>query len=178
METLKAINIRKSIRSFKDKQIRKEELQTILHAANKAPTPGPLHLTVIQDETLLEDINDTSKLAMLNSGNELLEARANTIGYEPLYGAPTLVIISAPEKTFGADTAACSATIMILAATDLGVGSCYTVSPTIGIDAAKSLKNKIDLPSGYEPQCAVLLGYSDNKDEYQAERSNSNIKYL
>ena len=41
METLEAINKRKSIRAYKDEQITKEELDTIIGVANKAPNASP-----------------------------------------------------------------------------------------------------------------------------------------
>ena len=58
METLEAINKRKSIRAYKDEQITKEELDTIIGVANKAPNAGPFQVSVIQNKEFLSEIND------------------------------------------------------------------------------------------------------------------------
>jgi nitroreductase len=49
-ETLKIIKQRRSIRSFKDKQIKEEELQAVLEAGMYAPNAGDQawHFTVVQ----------------------------------------------------------------------------------------------------------------------------------
>ena len=58
METLEAINKRKSIRAYKDEQITKEELDKIIGVANKAPNAGPFQVSVIQNKEFLSEIND------------------------------------------------------------------------------------------------------------------------
>lgn len=73
METLEAINKRKSIRAYKDEQITKEELDKIIGVANKAPNAGPFQVSVIQNKEFLSEINDKTKEFMLNS--EVLCAR-------------------------------------------------------------------------------------------------------
>ena len=49
METLEAINKRKSVRAYKDEQITEDELDTIVGVANKAPNAGPFQVSVIQE---------------------------------------------------------------------------------------------------------------------------------
>ena len=58
METLEAINKRKSVRAYKDEQITEDELDTIVGVANKAPNAGPFQVSVIQDKEFLSEIND------------------------------------------------------------------------------------------------------------------------
>ena len=136
METLEAINKRKSIRAYKDEQITKEELDTIIGVANKAPNAGPFQVSVIQNKEF-----------MLNSEG-FMRQRASIPGYEPLYGAPTLIVISAPEGPFSQINVSASATTMILAATDLGLATCYVVSP---IAILTQLKDKLNLPEDFIP---------------------------
>ena len=127
METLEAINKRKSIRAYKDEQIIKEELDTIVGVVNKAPNAEPFQVTVIQDKEFLDEINKKTKEFML-SCEGFMCGRASIPGYEPLYRAPILIVISAPEDPFIQINVAASATTMILAATDLGLATCYVVS--------------------------------------------------
>ena len=64
-ETLKIIKQRRSIRSFKDEQIKEEELQAVLEAGLYAPNAGDQawHFTVIQNKELLDRLNFAAKEA-------------------------------------------------------------------------------------------------------------------
>lgn len=176
METLDVINKRKSVRGYEDKQISKEELETIMDVANKAPNAGPLYFTVIQDRELISEINDKTKEFMLSSEGFMKE-RASIPGYEPLYGAPTLIIISSPDMPFAQINVACSATTMILAATDLGLGSCYVVSPIQTV--TEEFSDKLNLPEGFKPVSGVLIGYEAESDIPTPEKEEvDNITYI
>jgi nitroreductase len=175
METLDAINKRKSIRAYKDEQITKEELDAIVGVANKAPNAGPFQVTVIQDKEFLDEINKKTKEFMLSCEGFMRE-RASIPGYEPLYGAPTLIVVSAPEGPFTQINVAASATTMILAATDLGLATCYVVS---SMATLTQLKDKLDLPEGFEPVSGILVGYEAPSDIPSPEREiPDNINYI
>ena len=175
METLEAINKRKSIRAYKDEQITKEELDAIVGVANKAPNAGPFQVTVIQDKEFLDEINKKTKEFMLGCEGFMRE-RASIPGYEPLYGAPTLIVISAPEGPFTQINVAASATTMILAATDLGLATCYVVS---SMATLTQLKDKLNLPEGFEPVSGILVGYEAPSDIPSPEREiPDNINYM
>ncbi|MCC7553743.1 MAG: nitroreductase family protein [Methanobacteriaceae archaeon] len=178
METLETIKKRESIRGYENKEIEKEKLDIILEMSNKAPNAGPFQITVIQDRDILKELNDITKNFMLNSGNEFFEKRASTPGYEPLYGAPCLIIFSAPEEGFGQINCACSATTMILAATDLNLGTCYVVSPIIALSADNDITSKLNISDGFTPVCGVLVGYP-NGEGFPVERPQiDNINYI
>lgn len=58
METLKAISLRKSVRSYKAEQISDEILETIIKAGFKAPVASnkydSIHITVVQKTEILK----------------------------------------------------------------------------------------------------------------------------
>lgn len=59
-ETLKSIHQRRSIRLFKDKQIKKEELDAIVEAGQYAPSANnsqTWRFTVIQRKEMIEKVN-------------------------------------------------------------------------------------------------------------------------
>ena len=177
METFEAINKRKSIRGYLDKQIDSDELKAILEVANKAPNAGPFYVTVIQDKELLRQINDKTKANMLASEGFMKE-RASIPGYEPLYNAPTMVVISTPEVPFSEINVACSITTMCIAATDLGIGSCYVVSPIQTLVETEFFE-QLELPEGYVPISAMLLGYeSDDKVVSPPRPKVDNINFI
>lgn len=161
MEFDDVINKRKSIRGYENNQIKEDELEAILNVVNKAPNAGPFQVTVIQDQDFIKEINDKAKEIMLASEGFMKE-RASIPGYEPIYGAPTIIVFSSPEGPFSQTNVACSATTMILKATDLGIGTCYAVSPILAL-AIPEFKEKLNLPDGFEPIASVLVGYPNGK---------------
>lgn len=175
METLDAIKKRKSIRAYEDKQINDDDLKVITDVANSAPNAGPFQITVIQNQDFLKEINDKTKESMLNTAGFMRE-RASIPGYEPLYGAPTLILLSAPESPFTQINVAAAATTMILAATDLGLATCYVVSP---IKVLNDLKDKLGLFKDFIPVSGILVGYEAPCDIPSPEREiPDNINFI
>ena len=155
MELMKVISMRKSTRSYKSEQISDESLNTIINAGCAAPVGfgayDMVHLTVVQNSDLLDRITKT--YANIN-GNP----KAN-----PLYGAPTLVVISGkPHEKFPyaeLANASCIIENMTLAATDFGIGSVYLWGVTHAINGDKELLKELNLPEGFIPAASIALGY-------------------
>lgn len=163
MDALEAILKRKSVRSYKKEQITDKELETILEAGKSGPGGGAYHMSVIQKPELLKKINDTTKIAMLNGGGFMKE-RASLPGYEPVYGAPTLILLSASDPNGIANTS-CSAENMLIAATALGLGSCYLMSVrgAFNGDGGSGLLKECGIPEGNTICCAVIAGYQEGE---------------
>lgn len=100
MNVLTAIEKRKSVRAYKPGKVEQEKLDTLVEAANSAPIFGEIHITVVENSSLLNEINDAALKQMKNSGNDFLVKRASMEGYNPLYGAPVLILLSAPKSRF------------------------------------------------------------------------------
>ena len=103
-----------------------------------------MHITVIQDKDLLNEISGLTEKSVF-------------------YNAPTLVIISSKDDGHGLDkeNSACVAENMLLAATALGLGSIY-LNLVIGlIKEHKEVLDKLNLPEGFVPIVGVGLGYAD-----------------
>lgn len=147
MELFDVINKRFSNRKFLEKQIGNEDLDRILKAGMQAPVGRgryeDMHITVIQDKNLLDEIN-------------------KLVDRSVFYNAPTLVIISAKDDGHGLDreNSACVAMNMLLAATDLGLASIY-LNLVIGLIKNSDILNKLNLPLGFVPIVGVGLGYAD-----------------
>jgi FMN reductase [NAD(P)H] len=162
MDTLQAMEKRKSVRSYKKEQITDEALSAVLKAGQSAPNAGPFQISVIQHGDLLRRISKDAKDGMLNSGIEFLMQRAALPGYDPIYGAPTLILLSAPDDNpYSVANTSLAAENIILAATSLGLGSCYIVSASRAFTGENggALAAEAGIPSGYSFKCGVILGY-------------------
>lgn len=57
---------------------------------------------------------------------------------------------------------ACVINNMLLAATDLGLGSVYLMGAPMAIGEDKQLKRDLGIPDSFSPLAAVALGYAKN----------------
>ena len=160
-DIFEVIKNRRSVRAYKDEQIEDEQIEQILEAAIMAPTArgeAPWHFTVVQNKETLADINDSVLKILSNSGDEFLEAIAES-GVNVMHNAPTVVFVSAKSDATNMQ-ADCSAAIenMLLAAEGLDIGSCWLGLVAIYFSVEENLK-KLHIPEGYTPLYGVALGY-------------------
>ncbi|MCX7709539.1 MAG: nitroreductase family protein [Clostridia bacterium] len=161
-EVLRTIKKRRSIRSFKEEQIKQEELELILEAGMYAPSghnEQPWHFTVIQNKELIQYMADKAKEIMVSADIEWMRRMALNPRTNITYKAPTLIVVSA-RKTAISWMADCSAAIqnMLLAAESLNIGSVWIGLLRFFYTQQDEVK-KLNIPEGYEPVYSVALGY-------------------
>ena len=158
MNTMDAICSRKSVRSYSGKNITQAELEQILKAAYAAPVGmkayDTLILTVVTNQTFMDK---------LNAGAAAMMGRPDAV---PLYGAPTLVIVSSTLPGGARDNVAYSNAAIIveniaLEAVELGIGTCHIWGAIRALNNDPELLAELKLPEGYVPCCAVILGHTD-----------------
>lgn len=173
METKEALRKRRSCRHFLNKQIAKTDLQQIIWAGNTAPVGmgkyQNIHLTVVQN---------TEMLARLSS--ECAETW-NGQRFDPRYGAPTLILVSAvleKEPTAYANVA-CVVENMHLMATDLGLGSIYLWGFIKYLKQNEKLKCDLSIPSEFEPLSALAVGYAAKPmKEHDSKKLKIGINFI
>jgi len=151
------------MRSYLPEQIRAEELEKVLQAGLRAPHAGPFLISVVQKPELLKEIADAALEGMKNAPIEFMRQQAAIPGYNPLYGVPTLILFTSPADAMnGAANCALAAESIILASTDLGLGTCYMGSPSSALNGprGKDLARAIGIPDGYVFRSSVLLSPS------------------
>ncbi|MCD8019787.1 MAG: nitroreductase family protein [Clostridiales bacterium] len=180
MNTIDALEARRSVRGYLDKPVEEDKLKLILKYGNKAPNAGPFHMTVITNRDMLDAVDAAAKEAGLASGDKFTTERFSIPGYRCTYGAPVLIILSAPEGGFSSVNVACAATNMGVAAVDQGLASCYLVGVLMAFRAKPELLEKLELPEGYVPQCGLILGYQGENEIPGITRNSdlSNVNYL
>jgi len=183
MEVSDAIAKRKSVRAYEDRPVHADVLKKIVEAGQWDPNAGLFQISVIQNAGLRQRINNRALDAMIHSDNEFARQRASLPGYEPLYCAPLLILLSAPtDAPFSTANTALAAENMLLEATGLGLGSCYLMSPTRALDGESNqdLARKAGVPEGYTVQCAVIVGYTaaENKFSLGDRSKRGNVNYV
>ena len=181
MDVFEAIEKRTSIRSFRAAQITDEELVTILRAAERCPRIGNLDILVLQDAETITAVSETAKNEMI-AGGGWNRSRAQTAGYSPLYGAPTVIMLYGhPQQPFLQTTVGIAAGMMILAATALGLGSVTVSSIRHGLGGPHggALKKRLGLASGEEVILSLAVGYTDDPRVHEMKGAAKNsVRYI
>lgn len=157
MNTLEAIAKRTSTRAYKSEQISEEILNNILKAGFSAPVGSgqysSLHLTVIQNQELLNNIGDkVTELVQKITGKKMNKN----------FGAPTMIVVSAkaghvPGIEYA--NAACVLENMAIAATDMGIANIIWGGAAAVISKDESLRSNLEIPEGFNPVLCASFGY-------------------
>lgn len=161
METLEAMAERKSTRSFKSDQVPEEILDKILKAGMSAPVGSGLyskmHLTVIQNQEILNELGDATTAFVQKMIGKKLNKN---------FGAPVMIIISSEKVIGGVENinAGTVAENMLLAARDQGVDGIVWAGPTAVINSDEKLKTRLEIPLKMSAIMAVSLGYAATEE--------------
>ena len=172
MNTLDAINARRSTRGFTEKQIPDADLEKILFAGGQAAVGGAdfksMKLYAVQDPELLKAIDESS--AKMRPGSH------------PLYGAPTLVVLASKEsilKNIEFTNAGCVIQNMMVAATDLGIDSIYLWMSMYGINNDPEIIKKLGFPEGFTCVGTMALGYEAKEfPKLKADEQRIEVTYI
>jgi nitroreductase len=169
-----AIAERKSVRAYRDEPVSSEVVDAIVEAGRWAPNHGDYHVSVIRDPQLKQQINDRTLAGMKASGIEFLEERAALPGYQPLYGAPVVVLLSGPaESPTTPFNCALVVENMLLQATEAGLGSCFNMSAglALGGEENRALAEEAGIPKGYTFQCGLVFGHAAAENKFSPDPS-------
>jgi nitroreductase len=167
MELIEALYTRRAIRSFEDKQVDKETISTLIHAAIQAPSAmnsQPWAFAVVQDRNLLRDYSTRAKTYALSTlGNEPHAREWESIlsrpDYDIFHGAPTLIIICAkPDGLVPAEDCSLAAANLMLAAHAKGLGTCPIGFARLWLNLPE-VKSELGIPANYSPVFPVVVGY-------------------
>lgn len=153
MEFIDVLLKRRSTRKFSDEKITRDELDKILKAGLLAPSSmnrKPINFLVVERKETLAKLADAK-----DHGAKLLE------------GADKAIVVVA--DTMVADTwcedASIALTYLHLAATDLGIGSCWVqihLRSKDGRDAEEVVRDIVKIDEHYRIVGIMALGHSDD----------------
>lgn len=155
---------RRSIRSFTDKEISKEDMDLLIKAALYAPSARNLQTWRFTVLTKKEDIKALSEVI-----GKVLERD----GYD-MYD-PSLVIIPSNKKEspYGRDDNACALENIFLAAHSLGIGSVW-INQLHGISDDPEIRKVLDrfeIPEDHVIFGIAALGYSAEEEKKEAVKT-------
>ena len=153
-EAIEVLMNRRSIRKFKAEQITDAELKTVLDAGTYAPTARNVQRPVIVA------VQEKAQRDAVSALNAKIAGNPNA---DPYYGAPTIILVLAPDDEFGPLDAASVQTNMLNAAYACGLGSCWIHRPRkmFETDEGKAMLRAWGLDDSLIGVCSIALGYAD-----------------
>lgn len=172
-ETLKTIISRRSVRKFKSDMIPKDIIEKIVTAGTYAPTgrgkQSPIIIAVTNKE--LRDKLSKMNARIMGKGED----------FDPFYNAPVCLIVLANREmpTYLYDGTLVMANLM-LAAEDLGVGSCWIhrAKEEFMSDEGKEILKTLGIDGDYEGIGHCVLGYPDGQVLPPAPRKEDYIYFV
>jgi nitroreductase len=201
-KVFEAIKNRRSIRSYKPDSIPKDIINSIIEAGNQAPSRGrleegsiqfqPWRFVVVKDpEFRLKLVQTTVPFwkkmieGMKESQPEMYEDTMTN--YEALdepkdviyYAAPVIIFVIGPTDYAVSCALACE-NIMI-AATSLGLGSCYVGFGSM-VTSNTNVMEALEIKEGERIYGPIVLGYPENESStmvgIQQKRKEPKIKWI
>ena len=172
-ETLETIISRRSVRKFKSDMIPKEIIEKIAQAGTYAPTgrgkQSPIIIAVTNRE--LRD-----RLSKMNA-----RIMGKSEDFDPFYNAPVCLIVLANREmpTYLYDGTLVMANLM-LAAQDLGVGSCWIhrAKEEFMSDEGKEILKNLGIEGDYEGIGHCVLGYPEGEVSPPAPRKSDYVQFV
>ena len=146
---------RRSVRTYSDREVPEDVLRQVLEAGTLAPSSKnirPVRFVVVRDKEVLRRL-----------------ARAKKVGAGHLRGAACAIVCIADTTKADAWVEDCSIAMgyMMLAAQDLGLGSCWVQirlrSSLTGRSAEENVRQLLGIPEGYAVEAILALGYPDRE---------------
>ena len=168
-ETIKTIHQRKSVRNFTNKEVSKEQLETVVRAGMAAPTAinaQPWQFLVVTDKEIKAKYAEGNRQAeMINKSSALIVVCGDmTIGNER-------------SRAYWDQDCSAATENILLAVESLGLGAVWTGVYPIE-DRIKTVKERFGLPENVTPLCVILVGYPEGtdqpKDKWKPERLHWN----
>ena len=156
MEVADAIELRRSVRRYKDREVPEGMLKAILRAGHMAPSAGNMQgrdFIVVRDRNVRESISSAA------------------LGQRFITEAPVCIVVCAnvaslvvplwqTRELYAVQDSAASAMNMILMAHDLGLGTCW-----VGAFNESAVSQLLDMPAGVRPVALITIGYPDESPD-------------
>ena len=168
---LSAIASRYSCRSYTNEPVSREDLEALALAGVQAPSSrgnAPWYLAMVQDPGIIDDINRTA-LDLMRRHRPDAYAQVEARDTNLFFDAPALIVV-ATKNTHDYTPAELDAGLLVenivLAATDLGLGTCVCGYATQAFRDQRStdgerLSKLLGFPWGYEMTVAIMVGHPD-----------------
>lgn len=173
-DVFRYIFLRRSVRDYRQDSVPDDILHELIKAGTFAPSAlneQPWRFVVIKNRELIKRCSDRAKQQWLerfkgldNKDVQELREMVSNPRFDIFYGAPVLILIFSRP---GADSpwidCALAAENMMLAASSLGIGSCWIgLASPLGAD--EEIRKEIGVPDDHSLMAQLIFGYPSAKE--------------
>lgn len=144
METISAIQKRRSLRKFRDESVPKEAILKILDCARLAPTARNVQPW---DFIVVTDPETRKKIASLASNGPFIKE------------APVCIVVVCQETKYYLEDGCAATENILLASADMGLSACWVAGDKK--DYCREILKLLSVPSGYKLVSMVALGAAE-----------------
>ena len=175
-----AIEARRSIRAYKDTPVEREKLQLLAECGVKAPSAmnrQEWEVRIVDSKEWID--NCTSAYLKAVEGTDKAKYMLTPTFKNIFRNAPAVIFVAAPEGLFAGENVGCLAQNIMLAATELGLGTCFlgSVQMMFAEPAMADYVTSLGFSEGYHLRYALAVGYPDEKPDAKP-RDLSKIKFV
>lgn len=180
MGVIEAIEARRSIRAYKDTPVEREKLQFLAECGVKAPNAmgrQEWELRIVDSQKWIDDC--TAAYLKAVEGTDKAKYMQTPTFKNIFRNAPAVIFVAAPEGLFAGENVGCLGENVMLAATELGLGTCFlgSVQMIFAEPAMQEYLQSLGFSEGYKLRYALAVGYPDEAPEAKA-RDLSKIKFV
>ena len=177
---IEAIHARRSIRKYKDTPVEKEKLEQVTLAGIAAPNAMNRQAWAIRVIGSKEWIKRCTDAYLPTIEGTPMGEHLLTPDFKNMFrNAPAVIFVAAEPSAYAGVDCGILAQNMMLAAHELGLGTCCLGSP-VGFMNSKEgepFLASLGLPEGYALQFAIAIGYADEAPEAKP-RDQSKIVFV
>jgi len=177
---IEAIETRRSIRAYKDTPVDREKLQLLAECGVKAPSAmnrQEWEVRIVDSKEWID--NCTSSYLKAVEGTDKAKYMLTPTFKNIFRNAPAVIFVGAPEGVFAGENIGCLGQNIMLAATELGLGTCFlgSVQMMFAEPAMKEYVESLNFSEGYRLRYALAVGYPDESPEAKS-RDMSKVKFV
>lgn len=180
MSVIEAIEARRSVRAYKDRPVEREKLQLLAECGVKAPSAmnnQEWEIRIVDSKKWIDECTATYLKAVEGSGkaNYMLTSTFKNI----FRNAPAVIFVAAPEGEYSDVNVGLLGENIMLAATELGLGTCClgSVLFMFAEPGMEKYAASLGFSEGYNMRYAIAVGYPDESPEAKP-RDLGKIKFV
>ena len=177
---IEAIEARRSVRAYKDTPVEHEKLELLAKCGVLAPSAmnkQEWEVRIVEDKEWI----DGATAAYLKSveGTDKAKYMLTPTFKNIFRNGSAVIFVGAPEGLFSGENVGCLAQNIMLAATELGLGTCFlgSVQMIFAEPAMAEWLQSLGFSEGYKLRYALAVGYPDETPEAKP-RDMSKIKFV
>lgn len=177
---IEAIEARRSVRAYKDRPVEHEKLELLAKCGVLAPSAmnrQEWEVRIVENKEWIDGA--TAAYLKAVEGTDKAKYMLTPTFKNIFRNGSAVIFVGAPDGVFSGENVGCMAENIMLAATELGLGTCFlgSVQMMFAEPAMAEYLQSLGFSEGYKLRYALAVGYPDETPEAKP-RDMSKIKFV